>query len=191
MKKLFLILLVISINTAWAQENQGDTPSQPTDTPAQPTDTPQQPANTPQQPAGTPQQNAADAAARQVGRVIGDNIGYEVINQMKEPDRFALLERARAATRGTMIKKYNFESSPYYNELSGYITVLREGKSNQGERCLQYEIDLVYRVQRYFLQPALCQAFSGDWYESSLARITFPDRGAGSPVPGGWLPPIH
>jgi len=153
-------------------------------------------------PGKTPVQQATEAAAREVGRVIGNKIGKDSMNQMTTDDKRAILERARAATRGEMIKKYNFEDSPYYNEVAGYISVLREGINRKGNRCLQYEIDLVYRVDRLFLQPVMCEISADQWSEFLLSEIIFPNRGPSDPFPGssspfptpgdpgGWLPPL-
>lgn len=141
----------------------------------------------------TPTEQAAESAAREVGRTIGRKIGQDALNQMATEDRMAILERARAATRGEILRRYNYEESPFYNSLHGYVSVLREGKNSYGSLCLEYEIDLVYRVNRYYLRPLVCATTSGEWQETSSSEVHFPDRSF--PLPGegdgGWLPPIR
>ena len=141
--------------------------------------------------AKSPTAFAAEAAAKEVGRVIGRSIGQDVLNQMTHDDQRAVLDRARAATRGDMLARYSYDQSPYFNTLYGYISVIRQGNTQQGQLCLEYEIDLVVRVNRYFMHTILCEQFDGSWRETSAAYVTFPVRTYPDPGNGGWLPPVR
>ena len=175
---LFILLILVFVHHALGQEA---TPNTPPSTPAG--------SNAPK----TSEQQATDAAAREVGRVIGEKIGQDAVSQMTPEDRKTILDRARAATSAERLKKFNFEDSPYYNEITGYIMVLKEGHNQQNDHCLQYQIDLVFRVNRIFVQPVLCEITSDQWIVTPISEIIFNLNGPTSPnlpVPGGWLPPL-
>ena len=143
--------------------------------------------------AKTPIQQASESAAREVGRVIGRKIGEDAVNKMSEPDRNSILERTRAAMRGQILYRYVFSDSPYMNSITGYISVLKEGRDYQGNVCKHIELDLIYRVERIFDQIVLCQHQDGEWTETDIRDVQFPRRGEadpGRPSRGGWLPPL-
>jgi hypothetical protein len=79
--------------------------------------------------------------------------------------------------------------------------VLREGKDYAGFKCKELEIDLVYKVQRIYAKPVLCQEANGEWSEVDPRNVVFPRRGEptpgrssgkgpNKPGNGGWLPPL-
>jgi hypothetical protein len=160
-------------------------------------DTGKKPDNT----AKTPQQEAEDSAAREVGRVIGNKIGQDAVKKMNQVDRKALLERTRTAIRGELLRKYSFSESPYMNSFIGSVTVLRVGKDHVGLKCKELEIDLVYKVERIYARPTLCQEANGEWLETDVRNVIFARRGESKPgaesgnsphepESGGWLPPL-
>ena len=149
----------------------------------------------------SPEEQASESAAREVGRVIGRKIGEDVVRQMSLPDRKALLERTRAAIRGEILRRYVFSQSPYMNSFVGSIMVLREGMNQEGFKCKELEIDLVYKVDRIYEKTTLCQTSTGEWNEFDVRDVDFPRRGEPTPGSGtgrgprgpgagGWLPPL-
>lgn len=141
----------------------------------------------------TPSQQASDSAAREIGRVIGRKIGEDAVKKMSEPDRNSILERTRSAIRGRILYRYVFSESPYMNSMTGYISILKEGRDYQGNVCKQVEIDLIYKVERIFDQIVLCLNHDGEWIETDIRDVDFPRRGEADPnrsSNGGWLPSL-
>jgi hypothetical protein len=139
-------------------------------------------------------EQAEESAAREIGRVIGRKIGQDAVSKMNKVDRKALLERTRTAIRGEILRKYVFSESPFMNSFVGSMMVLREGKDYAGFKCKELEIDLVYKVQRIYAKPILCQEANGEWTEVDARNVTFPRRAEPTPGhstgSGGWLPPL-
>lgn len=184
-------------NTEEGNTNEGSEEPEKTPEPEKSPDSSKNPDST----AKTPQQAAEESAAREVGRVIGNKIGQDAVKKMNQVDRKALLERTRAAIKGELLRRYSFSESPYMNSFVGSVTVLRVGKDHVGFKCKELEIDLVYKVERIYARPTLCQEANGEWMETDVRNVIFARRGESKPGAesgngphepgsGGWLPPL-
>ncbi|GIL16917.1 MAG: hypothetical protein BroJett040_06680 [Oligoflexia bacterium] len=140
--------------------------------------------------------DAREAAVREVGRIIGRKIGYDIVRQMSPSDRKALLDRERAALRGALLFQYAFQGSTYRNQMQGYIMVTREGVNTSGRLCRELEMDLIFQMQEHFELATACLNEMKEWEITPAEQIHFPPRGANGPdlTPGrggGWLPPVR
>ncbi len=145
-----------------------------------------------EKPVQTFTQEAEESAAREMGRVIGRKLGEEANAKISTEDQMSILERTRAAIRGSLLRKYIFSESPYFNSIFGYISILRIGKNQEGFQCKEFEMDLVFRIERLYATVILCDSQEGQWHESDAFEVEFSRAGELSPGnnPGSWLPPL-
>ena len=142
-------------------------------------------------------EDATRSAAKEVGRIIGRQIGQDFVQKMTKEDRFALLDRERAALRGALLSQYAFQSSAYRNQLRGYIMVTREGRARLGHDCRELYMYLILDFKRHYELSSACLIEEGNWQLTPAEEIMFLPRAASGPVltppphQGGWLPPIR